>query len=656
MSFILWNKAVHRVLAAMVAAAFVLESTGAAMAQVSRPTIMVTPPPFVAPPSGTPVPNTNLHAAMAASFLQPKVLPRGTQRFGIPLVNGRIDDPPIGLDPLAVGRHTLQSLGIKRYVNLRESSSVDARPSAPVEVTPLTGTRSRGALDMVRAAPALRPNANTALRPQNVTLGAISTTGITPWWTYEDDAIPGVGAYMVNVANLNLLVQAADVDIPERGIDLAFRRTYNSQSGRDWNDDDGSSEPGQFGAGWTNTYDAHIAFNSGNANGPGLSIFDSNGTRYDYLPNGSGGWTPPAGQYGVLVATKNGYSWTQKDGTIYYFRYPDPTTAYALAGRLTGIVGRNSGNEITLGYLFSGNNDSSASNLTTITVTHSDGHVLTMNFASFGSQGTLLTSVVEPQDPIANTQPTISYGYYTDSSGNLDLLEVDEPISDVSGWTSGIVPNTPCIPQRYYYGAGHLLQQVVNPRAMLGGSIDQEHVNAADGEDINFTYSGTAISKVDYVGNINPTIEDGSPGGAPLQPAPAPTPGMNDYKTVTFTPYSSGINEIYDTDGHTFYYYYTSADSVWATAAWVGNASVSYLYTYQTWDQYNNLIETLDARGNATDMAYDLNGNVIAIAEPSVTTSQGQFRPTSLFSYDVVNGVTYNNLIAACSPYFTHWS
>ncbi len=66
-------------------------------------------------------------------------------------------------------------------------------------------------------------------------------TGINRWWTYQEKALAGVGKAMVNVANGNLLVQADDVDIHERGIDLAFRRTYNSQSQHDAANTDGST-------------------------------------------------------------------------------------------------------------------------------------------------------------------------------------------------------------------------------------------------------------------------------------------------------------------------------------------------------------------------------------------------------------------------------
>ena len=70
--------------------------------------------------------------------------------------------------------------------------------------------------------------------------------------------IPGVGAYMLNAGTGNLMLQANDMDVPNRGLDFAFRRTYNSQSRHNYGGDDGSI-PSNYGAGWSNNWNAHIA-------------------------------------------------------------------------------------------------------------------------------------------------------------------------------------------------------------------------------------------------------------------------------------------------------------------------------------------------------------------------------------------------------------
>ncbi|HTC31563.1 MAG TPA: DUF6531 domain-containing protein, partial [Candidatus Acidoferrum sp.] len=150
--------------------------------------------------------------------------------------------------------------------------------------------------------------------PTSTPVGTLSTpaTGITKWWTYDGRGIPGVGAAMVNLANGNLVVQSSDVDVHERGVDLRFTRTYNSQSTHDAAGTDGSAAS-VYGNGWTNTLDAHMGYNS-NANT--LSVYDADGTRYDFTANGSGGWTPPPGMQGTTLVWDGGcgYQWTRKDG------------------------------------------------------------------------------------------------------------------------------------------------------------------------------------------------------------------------------------------------------------------------------------------------------------------------------------------------------
>ncbi len=85
------------------------------------------------------------------------------------------------------------------------------------------------------------------------------TTGINHYWDYTETPIGGVGRYLVNTGTGNLLVQADDMAIPHKGVGLAFRRTYNSQSYHDYERRD-NSQPSNYGEGWTNNWDAHIAW------------------------------------------------------------------------------------------------------------------------------------------------------------------------------------------------------------------------------------------------------------------------------------------------------------------------------------------------------------------------------------------------------------
>ncbi len=84
----------------------------------------------------------------------------------------------------------------------------------------------------------------TAVSPDSIQ----ATTGFASWWDFQTKDLPGVGAYSVNSANGNLIVQSVDMDIAHKGIPLSFVRTYNSQSHHDAAGSDGS-QPSLFGNG-----------------------------------------------------------------------------------------------------------------------------------------------------------------------------------------------------------------------------------------------------------------------------------------------------------------------------------------------------------------------------------------------------------------------
>ena len=123
--------------------------------------------------------------------------------------------------------------------------------------------------------------------PQVVSLGTPANTGIAPWWSFLKGPVFGVGGFAVNVKTGNTIVSGTDMAVRYKGLPFAFTRTYNSLSKHNYVNTDGST-PSNYGEQWTNTFDAHIALNSGG----GLSVYDAAGTRYDYTSNGSGGWVP----------------------------------------------------------------------------------------------------------------------------------------------------------------------------------------------------------------------------------------------------------------------------------------------------------------------------------------------------------------------------
>jgi len=476
---------------------------------------------------------------------------------------------------------------------------------APSVVRTLSGTRPAQT----------RSTATRSIRTMTVTIGSTNTTGINHWWTYEEGGVPGIGKYMVNVANGNLIVQANDIDVPERGIDLAFRRTYNSMSTRDWNSgysDDGSPTPGMYGNGWTNTFDAHIA---GNSSG-GISVFDIDGARYDYTPSG-GCLTPPAGQYATLCTDGGtGYLWTKKTGTIYYFYGPTLSGgSAAYAGRLNRIWARNHNNNIVFVYSWVNGDASTSLNLTQIQAQHSDGHTLTLNFGSINGIR-LLSSLVRPDGA------TVSYTY--DSSNRLTS------VYQIPNNAAGTQPL-----EGYGWNTGSQMQWASSPRWNNSG--------ATDGGYINFGFNpSNQIAQVNHVGIVNFVPNDGT--GTQLQPGYS-TSGTS-FRAENFS-YPASETQLSDTDGHATNWFYDGVGHVTQTQEWTGAPNSLWLTTYASWDSSNNVTETIDARGNPTDYGHDGNGNTIWMQQPTVQTSMGSGRPLARYTYD-----QYNNLIAYCDPQY----
>ena len=252
---------VRRALAASIALAFLLESSGSALAADRRSGSAFSGPALVLELSNAiaAMQNTHLGALLSGSESRweamhappPSPLPRTHADPPLPSRN-------VGIRPMSVAPR-VSVAPLRAHPTLPSSTNHlflrrPVPPRAPLAAIPHSGAR------------------NALAVTESVNVANPGTTGINRWWTDEEDSVPGSGSYMVNVANGNLVYQDDDMDIPNKGIDLAFRRTYNSQSQHDYANTDGSV-PSSYGDGWTNTWDAHIATSSSG----GLSIYDIDG-------------------------------------------------------------------------------------------------------------------------------------------------------------------------------------------------------------------------------------------------------------------------------------------------------------------------------------------------------------------------------------------
>ncbi|HTV72421.1 MAG TPA: DUF6531 domain-containing protein, partial [Candidatus Acidoferrales bacterium] len=379
----------------------------------------------------------------------------------------------------------------------REASQVSGRGSArAITASPIP----------VRTAPV----APTPVAPSTPSATPVpATTGIIPWWTYQGGRIPGAGIWANNVANGNFIVAAQDMAVPERGVGFVFARAYNSQSTHDQLNTDASVQ-GIYGRGWTNTFDAHMAYNDADGF---MSVYDANGTRWDYAPVTGGtmapasarrmevtpngtveAWAPLAGNAAQLSYDGScGYYWTQKDGSELHFVSPLPecSNPAATLGRLYQIVGRNHNNIITLSYAFTGSNGSTIQNLSTITATHSDGQYITLSFSDVNGY-TELTS-------LTRTDGT-AIDYYYDAYD--DLIKVCLPAN--SGTSP---PASRCDSYAYSSGTSPVMTAALSPRAYL--SATETDAAFTDGDEVEFgVNSSRQLTSADDYGVVNFTPAD----------------------------------------------------------------------------------------------------------------------------------------------------
>ncbi len=474
------------------------------------------------------------------------------------------------------------------------------------------------------------------VNPNLVDISGLSSTGDNSWWTYEQDAIPGVGSYRANVSNGNLLVQAMDLNVPNRGLDLVFNRVYNSKSSHNYNNGDGSIVD-NFGNGWTNSFDAHIAAN--NANPSGYSVFDVDGNRIDYVYNPSSGlYIAPPGVFASLTPDGTSYiTWTKLDGTVYHFWNPSYSNQ-GEAGRLDYIRSRNSNTYITFAYSFDLGKTPSGQTLNQMLITAEDNRQVVLQFGDVTSNGLTYRLLADLVWPDAATRVNYFYDQTTITQGLPDLTEVDEPGNNAAA----------TLKQQYAYGISHMLEGILTPRRVLGGQ------NPVDGLGISFAYDSTTgrLTTISYDGVVNPIIPDGNSGGLAIQPN-SPIQGNSDtiFRVVTLT-YGGGITTSQDTDGHISAFTRDAYNRVTSTQLTTGNA-VPTLTKSVGWNSQNEPVYSIDVRGKETDYAYDPSGKLIAISRPLVTTivngTQVNMRSTELYTYD-----NNNNVVAYCDPATTH--
>jgi RHS repeat-associated protein len=343
----------------------------------------------------------------------------------------------------------------------------------------------------------------------------------------------------VNLATGVFTTRAGDLDLPGRVLNFSFTRWYNSAD----------LTSGPLGPGWTHSFNWSLRDSGG-----GVEIRRGDGRRESFVRNGDGSYSDPPGVFDTLAKNSDGsFTLTLPNQVRYEF---------STSGQLTRIH-EPAGNQLTLGY--------ASGNLATITDTV--GRLITLSYDASAR-------LVALQDPLARR---VTYGF--DGGGRL------ASVTDKLGNAPGEDPAR----HRWIYGydgtTSHLVS-ITDPdgRVRVSNSYDAQ---------------GRVVQQSDGLGAVT---------------------GMS---------YGSGQSVLTDARGHPTTYVFDSQLRLVSQTDVVGSGTYTISYTY---DAAGNIASVTDRRGSRTDFTYDPRGNLLSKTDPSPDGAAP--RPLTRFAYD-----TRNNLV-----------
>ncbi|MBI4436635.1 MAG: hypothetical protein HY590_04405 [Candidatus Omnitrophica bacterium] len=158
--------------------------------------------------------------------------------------------------------------------------------------------------------------------------------GVTGFGTTSTPSTIGNISVFLHNGGLNLDV--TDLEIPGRGFNYKFTRSYKSQLNYN----------GVLGYNWNHNYNTRLQQETPGSSTSNIFVVDGAQRRDRYVRNGDGTYTSPPGYYNRLAKISDRFELRDPDGTKYNFRDFDASTA---AGTLQSIVDRN-GNTMRFVY------------------------------------------------------------------------------------------------------------------------------------------------------------------------------------------------------------------------------------------------------------------------------------------------------------------
>lgn len=392
-----------------------------------------------------------------------------------------------------------------------------------------------GDLTMTRIGPAPEPLTDPEILTLVEMLGPAWTeaTSVKPWCECGDPVNPATG---------NLSLQQGDMMIPGLGMGLVLERTYNSM---------GPAAPGRFGAGWTDSYAAHVT-----STGPFVTVWLGSGATVPFKASAEGFSAPAWVTASLARSADGGWVLTFTDRTV---------LSFDVAGRLVALTDRT-GEATTIGYDTSG---------LLATVTDPSGRV-----ASFASDGA--GRVTGMTDPAGRT---VAYAY--DDAG--DLVEV----TDVAGGVT-----------KYGYDALHRMTAITDPAGRTATTVYDDAGRVVDqvdpsGNHLGFAYAGTFP-------DLSTTVTDGNGsndvftyhGGVMVSATRGAGTSVSAITTYTYDAHLA-LASVTDPNGHQWTYVADPVGNVTSVTDPLGRTATA------TYDQFNDPVTFTDATGVVSTVDYD---------------------------------------------------
>ncbi|MEM9917266.1 MAG: RHS repeat-associated core domain-containing protein [Bacteroidota bacterium] len=402
---------------------------------------------------------------------------------------------------------------------------------------------------------------------------------LTPGWSQKNITKPNLSSHngvSVNTYTGALFHQRQDLFIPGRGLSLDLTFSYSNVSlDRDWG----------YGRGWTHSYNMAYYMDTTD-----LVIVHMDGSRNRYVPNGSGGYSCPAGNFDSLeVYQANRLRLTNKEGMKYFFDNDNHK-------KLTRVEDRN-GNAITLSY----------SDTMLVQLTDPSGRMVNLSW-----QDGRMTTITDP-----NTSPARTVFFEYDLQGN--PTKVTNPLGDYT---------------EYIYDDNFKLKAVTNQNGSplnidynSLGSVSKL-ISCVGVQQISYNYSLLRTYVVERVGGNDQITTYQFDASGRLTKQTGNCCGVNvqfEYDT------DNNVTKRIDANGNATTYTYDRRGNVLTETDPLGNTAS---YTYES--QYNQMASETDRNGRTTSYRYDGNGNLIGIDKP-LTISE-------TFTYDAFgNPLTYTD-------------